>query len=406
MKSVYDAIHGFIGLNPFENSWLKTPWFLRLQMIHQLGVAYKVFPCARHTRYEHSLGVMHLATKIFDHLLDAFKKEFLFLEDPEICSFYRQILRLSCLSHDLGHLPFSHTAEEHVLKDECHEAWTLRVLDSEEVVNFLSPIITEGEKFDINAHKLLKKIAVGEAKFVKYCSNDEFSPFEKILTEILTGDFFGSDRMDYLLRDAKYTGLTYGFFDHEQIIQTLLIDKDPNSGSATLMIDYKGVQACESLLLARYFMYQRVYMNPKVLRFVYPMKYIIEKIMIDTDALTSVENFLKISDVEVLSFIRNKGMDRDFFIGEEKSYDVIEISQLQKEMLKNQTWVTDLYFWEKKKKSTFLDTNFPVKTSLGQIMSFSQCSKLQIPQINENFVLFEKHLTSNVLASMQNGGYL
>lgn len=212
MKAVFDNIHGFIPLSDFEYKWIYTPWFLRLQQIHQLGAAFRVYPGATHTRFEHSLGVMHLSTKIFDHLTRG-KAAFLSEFSIEKIEFYRSLLRLASLSHDLGHLPFSHTAEALVLRESCHEAWTLKILNDPEVVRFLKPIIEQGESIGVDAHRLLKQLAVGEKKYRAYEGEGELSSQEKVLAEILSGDFFGSDRMDYLLRDARCTGLSYGFFD-------------------------------------------------------------------------------------------------------------------------------------------------------------------------------------------------
>lgn len=399
MKTIYDPLHGFIKLNCLEMEWIKTPWFLRLQSIHQLGVAYRVFPGATHTRFEHSLGVMHLATKIFDHLFANLHANIL---DTAQFEFYRKIVRLAALSHDLGHLPFSHLAEKNVLQDDCHEAWTIKILQSKQVVNFLSSIIEEGKAFNIDALSLLIKIAVGEKKYNKYVGANPFSQIELILSEIITGDFFGADRMDYLLRDAKATGLSYGVFDHEQLIMSLLLE---GKSSLSLMIDFKGIHACESLLVARYFMYERLYLNPRVQAYGVAMQYFVQKVIENCQGLKSVENYLKITDVEVLAYAHSEKENdplfkkyRNSFFYHEDLIEVMPLSEKQLESLKNhQKFKEELIFKNQNGDPTFLAPDFYVKTPANTFIPFKNCSKLKIPNVNENFVLFEKTHIANVL---------
>ena len=113
---IYDSVHGFIHFNEIESALIDTEVFQRLHYIHQLGISYMIYPGATHTRFEHSLGTMHIATQIFDQIS----------EDP----YWRQIVRLAALCHDLGHLPFSHVAEEVLLGAKGHEEWTLKIIES------------------------------------------------------------------------------------------------------------------------------------------------------------------------------------------------------------------------------------------------------------------------------------
>lgn len=400
MKTIYDAIHGFIKVDPLEAAWLKSPWFLRLQSIHQLGAAYRIFPGAKHTRFEHSLGVMHLSTLIFDHLNETHP----FL-DSATAPFYRQLLRIAALSHDIGHLPFSHTAEAIVLEGECHEAWTLKILNSHDVKKLLEPLINQGQLLGVNALELIQKIAVGEIKYRRYVEDKPFSSKETLLSTIVTGDFFGADRMDYLLRDAKASGLSYGIFDHEQLIMSLLIATDPITHEMSLMIDEKGVQACESLLVARYFMYQRLYMNPKVQALSYPMSLLVKKVVEDHEGLKSVENYLSLSDVEVLNFVRSKTQPdtriekfKKAYLGSSDGFEAMPVSDEQLLLLKEHfDGQEGILFLQKQDRSSFFSPSFKVKTFTG-IYPFNQLAKLVIPKVSENFVLFESTLMANVLA--------
>src|SRR3990167_8889868 len=95
---IYDALHGFIRFNPIEQKLIDSAPFQRLRFIHQLGIAYFVYPGATHSRFEHSLGTMEIATRIAQQI--------------GASADWVQIIRLAALCHDLGHLPFSHDAEE------------------------------------------------------------------------------------------------------------------------------------------------------------------------------------------------------------------------------------------------------------------------------------------------------
>src|ERR1700722_17529447 len=123
-KKIYDAVHGFIRFNSIERNLIDILAFQRLHHIRQLGITFLVYPGATHTRFEHSLGTMEVATRIFDHLLEKQMK----LPDVD---YWKQIVRFAALCHDLGHLPFSHDAESTLLGDMGHEQWTIRIIQSE-----------------------------------------------------------------------------------------------------------------------------------------------------------------------------------------------------------------------------------------------------------------------------------
>ncbi|MDX8431798.1 MAG: HD domain-containing protein [Candidatus Algichlamydia australiensis] len=247
MKKIYDPVHGFIHLEQDELRLIDSLPFQRLHYIHQLGCALFVYPGATHKRFEHSLGTMEVATRSFDQLANSLGKEETQLK------YLRKVVRFAALCHDLGHLPFSHVAEKALLGDSSHEAWTAKLIESEML----------GECF-ANAEidpKDVVKAAVGP----KYCK-EHYSDLDLLITEIITGDFFGADRIDYLLRDAKSSGLPYGLFDYEQIIEMLRITSDGRIG-----MELAGIEACESLLLARYFMHKRIYQYPSVKAYGYHM---------------------------------------------------------------------------------------------------------------------------------------
>ncbi|MCC5831773.1 MAG: HD domain-containing protein [Chlamydiales bacterium] len=235
---ISDPVHGFIRFNALEQRVIDSRPFQRLRYIRQMGVAYLVYPGANHTRFEHSLGVMELAGRIYNTISEDLPQEKV--------DYWRQILRLAALCHDMGHLPFSHTAEKVLLPNGGHERMTLEMIRSGELRAIWQEIGEEAEQDII-------KLAVSDAGL-------ELSKIEKLLSQIITEDNFGADRIDYLIRDAYYTGVGYGF-DSRQLIDTLRIL--PVGERLTLGVTEGGIQSVESLWIARYMMYSRVYQHPK-----------------------------------------------------------------------------------------------------------------------------------------------
>nr|WP_206203375.1 MULTISPECIES: HD domain-containing protein [unclassified Thermococcus] len=205
VKVIRDAIHGDIVLDEFALRIVDTPEFQRLRRITQLGLAYLAYPSARHTRFEHSLGTFWLAKKIAENNRDTVEGA----------------VAYAALLHDLGHYPFSHTLEALY---GSHEENTRRALK-------------EGEIRDV----------IGERYSLK-----EFLSLLK--HPIVSGDI-DADRMDYLVRDAYYTGVAYGLVDLDRLIRNLRYDGEK------LIIGQKGIMAAQSLLLARSMMYPTVYQH-------------------------------------------------------------------------------------------------------------------------------------------------
>jgi len=106
---ICDPVHGFIRFGELEQRVIDSRPFQRLRYIRQMGVAYLIYPGATHTRFEHSLGVMELVTRIYNTISHDLPEERV--------AYWRQILRLAALCHDMGHLPFSHTAEQVLLPE-------------------------------------------------------------------------------------------------------------------------------------------------------------------------------------------------------------------------------------------------------------------------------------------------
>jgi len=396
-KRIYDSVHGFIYFSSLERDLIDSYVLQRLHYLHQVGVAYLVYPGATHTRFEHSLGVMHVATQIFDQIMRNYDKPL----EPSFLSYWRQVVRFAALCHDLGHLPFSHTAEKFLLEDGGHERWTLSLIDS----SFLHPI---WERFqlefpDANVIEDIQKISLGKKKLSEVKKEEvSFSSWENVLSQVITGDFFGADRIDYLLRDARSTGVSYGLFDYHQLIETLRIL--PFEGdSLTLGIEENGIQSCEALLLARHFMHKRVYQYPSVRAYSLHMARFIQKMYREKKVLSSLENYLAYTDNEVLAEVRAAFLnqshegheDATALLAKGNRYQVLELSsQIEPKDILNwkiefQIKDEELVLMEQKKEPSVF--SFPVLSSHDKIIDAKSCFSISIPSNSSAWVFVAPH---------------
>lgn len=134
-QEIRDPIHNFVRLSADEITAINSPPFQRLRYIHQLALTYLIYPGATHRRFEHSLGVMELAGRVFDVLTaEGNRHPSIQFPDRDTLIAWRKVVRLAALFHDLGHLPFSHAAEQQLLTDGKHHEWlTVGVLRSPQV---------------------------------------------------------------------------------------------------------------------------------------------------------------------------------------------------------------------------------------------------------------------------------
>lgn len=301
---IRDPIHGFVRLDSDERKVLDSRPFQRLRHIHQLGMTYLLYPAATHKRFEHSLGVMELAGRVFDivtnpaHITDAIRRELPELSQPDKLGYWRRVLRMAALCHDMGHLPFSHAAEEELLpKDWNHERLTHQIIllkEMEQIWNWITPPLRAVD---------IVKLALGPREM----EGEPFSPWEAVLSEIIVGDSFGVDRMDYLLRDSHHIGVAYGKFDHFRLIDTLCIlltDSGPALG-----VEEGGLHSAEALLLARYYMYTQVYFHP--IRRIYDifLRDFLVAWLPDGKFATDLETHLSLTDNQVLVAIQEASQD-------------------------------------------------------------------------------------------------
>ena len=228
--SIRDPLYGFIDLSETETKIIGSPAFRRLLNIKQLSHAFVVYPTAIHTRFEHSLGVVHLADRVCTQLgFDEEKKE---------------IIRLAALLHDVGHGPYSHLFES-VLSNVNGTR-----IDHDQISMMI--IKSDAELGSIIGDKADKIVSLLDKKPI-----ESWEPADSMLASSIVSGPLDVDRMDYLRRDSYHIGAAYGHFDLDRMIRTIGVARDGDD--AHLCVLYKGKDAVESYRLGRYLMQSQVY---------------------------------------------------------------------------------------------------------------------------------------------------
>ncbi|MBZ5673206.1 MAG: HD domain-containing protein [Acidobacteriia bacterium] len=299
VHEIRDPIHGFIKLDSEERKLVNSRPFQRLRHIHQLALSYLVYPGATHRRFEHSLGVMDVSSRIYDVVTDPENiyhdsvRKLVPRRSEYEWGYWRRVLRMASLCHDMGHLPFSHAAEAALLPEGVrHEHLSRDLVLSAEMM----PIFAE---LKIRAADVAK-LAVGPKYY-----GEKFSDWESILYEVIGGNVFGADRIDYLLRDSYHSGVAYGRFDHNRLIETMRIlpREDQDSKEPELGITRGGLQAAESLLWARYFIYTQLYFHPVRRIYDIHLKEFLQEWLEGGRFSTLLEDHLRMTDNKVLAGI-------------------------------------------------------------------------------------------------------
>jgi hypothetical protein len=234
---------------------------------------YLVYPGGVHTRFEHSLGVVELATQFFDHLLqrhrEAIEKDL--GQVPELSEDTlpkaRQLVRLMALLHDIGHPAFAHAGEKGIPGQD-HEKVSVYV-----IANILGTLL-DSTFFPGTAAVLVRLM--------------ERSPELAFLSQLVSGEL-DADRGDYLLRDSLHCGVSYGVYDSARLVESLTLVEDPYSGRLQLALDRGGEHAFEALILARYQMNTQVYCH-KIRR-------IYDHYLEEYSRLWGAENYKSLGDV-------------------------------------------------------------------------------------------------------------
>lgn len=258
-KVIHDSVHGSVRVWDVFLKLLERPEMQRLHHVHQLGLAHLVFPGANHTRLEHSLGTFFIAGKMATSLD---------LDEEE-----RQEVLTAALLHDLGHPPFSHTLEA-VIRDRIgkdHMEITRAIIlgemsglsgPSAEFLGDMEPISGILEAEGIAVDRVTDLIAqeridrVGQDHLVVESGQAHFGGSD-YRRQIIHGPV-DADQIDYLLRDAHYTGVAHGTIDLDRILETI------TTFHGDMVVQKGGVPAIEGLLVARALMYTSVYFHKTV----------------------------------------------------------------------------------------------------------------------------------------------
>lgn len=308
MPRLRDPIHGFIELTELELEIVDSVPFQRLRNIKQLATTYLVYHGAEHTRFGHSIGVMHLVTRAFRSAIANYKLEAgcpLFSELD--AKWYEQILRLIALVHDLGHAPFSHGSEALFDDGLEHEDFTNKIICETEIAAIITRI---GEKFcaDHSAGRSYR-ITPQLLWSIYGEKNPESNPryMERLVDFKFLKTFMDSeldcDKMDYLLRDSYYCGINYGKYDLNRVIDSLSVYYNKEQNIKQLALLKGGVHAFEEFVIARYFMFIQVYFH-KTRRYLDKLLVrCIGEILPDRRYPAAVEEYLKWNDDLVIGKI-------------------------------------------------------------------------------------------------------
>jgi len=291
VSEIRDPVHGYIKITKEERAVIDSLFMQRLRRIHQLAGAYMVYPGGVHTRFEHSLGAMHLAGLAAESIAGKAN-----LKTDQI-----QEIRLAALLHDIGHGPYSHLFEE-VLTEKTgitHEDLSQRIVLETDIKDIL-------DKNGISPRKI-SQLCVG--RLVD-------APF---MDEMIAGSL-SADIMDYLLRDSYFTGVEYGKVDVHRVIDSLGVIDDH------LALDRAAVYAFEALLIARYEMFKAVYFHRTVrageLMLAHAMALADEELGLTN--LSKIERYLKLTDevvFEQLLSLKPKNQDSKLAKKLADSYD-------------------------------------------------------------------------------------
>lgn len=257
-KFIQDSVHGSVRVDGVFLPLIESPELQRLHSIHQLGLAYLVYPGANHTRFEHSLGTFIVARKICSSL--------------QLGPDESRVVECAAILHDVGHLPYSHTFEM-VLSEQFgidHVDISCKLIEGEETV--LSPrdreIIGEHmsipetlEAWNVDPRTVSSLLKHGEAQSSQVTlgthKGQAHFNHKRYLRQIVTGTV-DADQLDYLVRDAHYTGVAYGVIDLDRLLETFEVF------NGDLVIERGGLSAVEGMLVARALMFSSVYFHKTV----------------------------------------------------------------------------------------------------------------------------------------------
>ena len=312
---IRDPIHGAIAIDPVETAVIDHPFVQRLRGIRQLGFSHLPFPGATHTRYNHSLGVMHLAGRAFDAC---------FRDKPfrtrEAKHAFRHCVRLAALCHDLGHAPFSHAAEFAMpplreLKIACYDpelvAHRLDKRASHE--DYTIAILTQSSLADtIRANFPFTPEHVARLVSHEVRIDDDFFVHEGhdlrfLLSQLISSDL-DADRLDYLVRDSYFTGARYGQIDVNWLVSHMgrYVDE---AGRVSLSLDRRALYAFDDFMIARFHMFVMVYFHQKSVAYEEMLKRYMLSEACTYQLPADLPAYRQTDDAHLMAHLRSAGSD-------------------------------------------------------------------------------------------------
>ncbi|MHA2362725.1 MAG: HD domain-containing protein [Candidatus Hodarchaeales archaeon] len=296
-RIIRDPIHGNIPIYETEEIILNAIEFQRLRYISQLSLCSLVYPGAVHNRFSHSLGVMHVSGEMYRSLTQ---------NTAGIEFDYESYLavRMASMLHDIGHGPFSHIFERGVAMFDSklkksgihlfnHEEMGLRII-KELLYQKIDPVIRD----------LVVKLVEGK----------DLPDKDWYLAQIISSEV-DSDRFDFLLRDSYYSGVTYGNFELNRLLETMTIANQPDDNKSVIVFKKKGLMALESFLFARYNMYRGVYFHHTNLigdaMISRALSELIKRDLFPRTAIVRPEEFVKWNDTRIIGIFHDLAFSSD-----------------------------------------------------------------------------------------------
>ncbi|PKP60801.1 MAG: hypothetical protein CVT88_01910 [Candidatus Altiarchaeales archaeon HGW-Altiarchaeales-1] len=322
-----DPVLGGIEIDKDEKGLIELPEMYRLRHIKQNSFLYLVYPGALHTRFEHSLGVFYIASKIFDRVTE--DEHYKGIKNK---TEWRKRLRIAALLHDIGHGPLAHlyetmlerngiTVEElfkNILMDKkikppknkkIHEALTYyKILTSKYIREYIADVFDKDQENELNKEvERIAHLSIGDSSYETKDTDFCFA-YEIIASE------FDADRIEYLVRDSYFTGAKYGTLDYERLVNSGFairkVGKDKDSMRKLCIDEEKGLTPAESIVVARAQMYPYVYLHSTAraitAMFVRAFDRIYENYKNEEDKKNFIKKTLEMKDYEFIYEMKDK----------------------------------------------------------------------------------------------------
>ena len=327
-KEVRDAVWGMTLLKPLEVAILDSPLLQRLRRIYQTGLVNLTYPTALHTRFEHSIGVLHCATLIMDSIN---RNEILRSKSPKFGPQDEEEIRLACLLHDIGHSALSHITEE-IYDDDDKIKEAKKALEKLEPPvspknhELISAIIIMTPSFRSVFDEILKR---NRKNLIDKTSIDRIADMiigrpvdgdlrKTYITDVINGSY-DADRLDYVFRDSYFTGLAFGT-DVHKFISGLSVEEVAATGKTSIVLHYKSISAYHRLISSKMYLHSDVYNHQKVLATNMLVKNILYLL---NDTSNKIQDISLNDRINFLSFT-----DWSFLTGHANSKEIEELQRM------------------------------------------------------------------------------